>query len=137
MATATGEEGSGSAAADLGREAVAMATEEEGSGSACHVARTPNSKNEIENYSLNNIASKSSQTQTTCRQTRLYVRLSTSVDTRTYTNVCSIKMEHRGTVGVAVPTGLEVRVHDCGNETYQSSSRIVAESCTVPGSCTS
>ena len=59
MATATGEEGSGSAAADLGWEAVAMATEEEGSGSACHVARTPNSKNEIENYSLNNsIASK-------------------------------------------------------------------------------
>ena len=58
VATATGEEGSGSAAADLGREAVAMATEEEGSGSACHVARTPNSKNEIENYSLNNIASK-------------------------------------------------------------------------------
>ena len=33
--------------------------------------------------------------------------------------------------------GLEVRVHDCGNGTYQSSSRIVAESCTVPGSCTS
>ena len=44
MATATGEEGSGSAAADLGREAVAMAMEEEGSGSACHVAHVQKQK---------------------------------------------------------------------------------------------
>eukprot|EP00964_Phaeocystis_antarctica_P123928 scaffold87645_cov50-Phaeocystis_antarctica.AAC.2 len=52
------------------------------------------------------------------------------------TNVCSITWS---TSQLAVPfrRGLEVRAHDCGNETYQSSSRIVAESCTVPGSCTS
>ena len=55
VATATGEEGSGSAAADLGREAVAMAMEEEGSGSACHVAHVhPKAQAKIQQKSHEN-----------------------------------------------------------------------------------